>query len=180
MGHSLLTSEICLYKDKLKILVINKQTFLSHTWTKQVFLTVLCVCVLSFDWLSMIPRDYSPPGSSVHGILQATGIGCHFLLQGIFPTQGSNLSLLYLLNRQVDSLPLSHMKSRHLFLVSGFSWLSDKYLSAMLEIWVQSWVRKIPWKRKWQPTPVFLPRKSHGQRSLEGYSSWSHKGVWHD
>ena len=29
---------------------------------------------------------------------------------------------------------------------------------------------KIPWKRKWQPTPVFLPGKSHGQRSLVGYS----------
>ena len=32
------------------------------------------------------------------------------------------------------------------------------------------WVRKILWSRKWQPTPVFLPVKSHGQRSLEGYS----------
>ena len=33
-------------------------------------------------------------------------------------------------------------------------------------------VRKIPWRRKWQPTPVFLPGKSHGQRSLVGYSPW--------
>ena len=32
------------------------------------------------------------------------------------------------------------------------------------------WFRKIPWKRKWQPTPVFLPGESHGQRSLAGYS----------
>ena len=32
------------------------------------------------------------------------------------------------------------------------------------------WVRKIPWRRKWQPTPVFLPGKSHGQRRLTGYS----------
>ena len=31
---------------------------------------------------------------------------------------------------------------------------------------------KIPWRRKWQPTPVFLPAKSHGQRSPTGYSSW--------
>ncbi|KAB0344848.1 hypothetical protein FD754_021774 [Muntiacus muntjak] len=31
------------------------------------------------------------------------------------------------------------------------------------------WVRKMPWRRKWQPTPVFLPRESHGQRSLVGY-----------
>ena len=33
-------------------------------------------------------------------------------------------------------------------------------------------IMKIPWKRKWQPTLVFLPGKSHGQRSLEGYSPW--------
>jgi len=32
------------------------------------------------------------------------------------------------------------------------------------------WVEKIPWRRKWQPTPVSLPGESHGQRSLEGYS----------
>ena len=32
------------------------------------------------------------------------------------------------------------------------------------------WVRKIPWRRTWPPTPVFLPGKSHGQRSLAGYS----------
>jgi len=32
------------------------------------------------------------------------------------------------------------------------------------------WVEKIPWRRKWQPTPVFLPGKAHGKRSLRGYS----------
>ena len=37
------------------------------------------------------------------------------------------------------------------------------------------WVGKIPWRRKWQPTPVFLPGKPHGQRSLVGYSPWGHK-----
>ena len=45
----------------------------------------------------------------------------------------------------------------------------------MQETRVQPWVGKIPWKRKWQPTPVFLPGKSHQQRSLEGYSPWGHK-----
>ena len=34
------------------------------------------------------------------------------------------------------------------------------------------WVRKILWRRNWQPTPVFLPGKSRGQRSLKGYSPW--------
>ena len=37
------------------------------------------------------------------------------------------------------------------------------------------WVRKIPWSRKWQPVPVFFPGKSHGPRSLEGYSPWGCK-----
>ena len=37
------------------------------------------------------------------------------------------------------------------------------------------WVGKIPWRRKWQPTPVFLLGKFHGQRSLAGYSPWGCK-----
>ena len=41
-----------------------------------------------------------------------------------------------------------------------------KSLPAMWETRFDSWVRKIPWRRKWQPTPAFLPGKSHGQRSL--------------
>ena len=36
------------------------------------------------------------------------------------------------------------------------------------------WVRKVPWRRKQQPTPVFLPGKPHGQRSLVSYSPWGH------
>ena len=59
--------------------------------------------------------DCSLPGSSAHVILLArilywrnfTGVGCHSLLQGIFPTQGLNLCLLCLLHWQVDSLPLA-------------------------------------------------------------------------
>ena len=37
------------------------------------------------------------------------------------------------------------------------------------------WVGKILWRRKWQPTPVLLPGKSHGWRSVVGYSPWGHK-----
>ena len=37
------------------------------------------------------------------------------------------------------------------------------------------WFGKIPWNRKWQPAPVFLPGKFHGQRSLVGYSPWGCK-----
>ena len=47
------------------------------------------------------------------------------------------------------------------------------------------WVRRIPWGRAWQPTPLFLPGESHGQRSLAGYSPWGRKesdmteATWH-
>jgi len=41
------------------------------------------------------------------------------------------------------------------------------------------WVRKIPWRRKWQSTPALLPGKSHGRRSLIGYSPWGRR-VGHD
>ena len=37
------------------------------------------------------------------------------------------------------------------------------------------WVQKIPWRRKWQPNPVFLPGKPHRQRSLVGYSPWGRR-----
>ena len=37
------------------------------------------------------------------------------------------------------------------------------------------WVGKIPWRRAWQPTPVFLPGEAHGQRRLEGCSPWGQK-----
>ena len=42
------------------------------------------------------------------------------------------------------------------------------------------WLRKIPWRRAWQPTPVLLPGKSHGQRNLARYSPWGRKRVRHE
>ena len=42
---------------------------------------------------------------------------------------------------------------------------------------VYLWVRKIPWRKAWQPTPVFLPGASQGQRSLEGYGPQGHKEL---
>ena len=61
----------------------------------------VCVCVCVLDTRSCPalwdPMDHSPPHSSVHGISPGknTGVGCHFLLQGIFSVQGLNLGLLH-------------------------------------------------------------------------------------
>ena len=41
--------------------------------------------------------------------------------------------------------------------------------------WFNLWVVKMPWRREWQPTPVFLPGESQGQRRLAGYSPWGPK-----
>ena len=47
-------------------------------------------------------------------------------------------------------------------------------MKEMQKMQIDPWVQKIPWSRKWQPTPVFLPGKFHGQRSLVGCSPWGH------
>ena len=190
-------------------------------------------------------------------------MGCHFLLQGIFLTQGSNPYLFYLLHWQVDSLPLHHLGSPVLVLraatvnyhkpgdlshinsfchssggkkseikvdsarsegfkeeslfpsfwcppaVPGILWLWQHPVSACvfkyllmrtLVIWFSAhpmgaslvvqmvknppamqrpgfdpWVRKIPWRREWQPTLVLLPGEFHGQRTLTGYTPWGQR-----
>ena len=73
----------------------------------------------SFNCSCCLPgNNCSLPGSSVRGILPGknTGEGCHFLLQGIFPTQGSNPHLLHW---QADSLSLSHQGSPAYILISA-------------------------------------------------------------
>ena len=78
--------------------------------------------------------------------------------------------------------PLSGMAFSHGVLSTNelLWWLSNKESTCQCRrCRFYPWSRKIPWKRKWQPTPVFLPGKSHGQRSLKGYSPWTHKRVEH-
>ena len=77
----------------------------------------------------LCPRDF--PGKS-------TGAGCHFLLQGVFLTQGSNLSLLHLLHWQVDSLPLSHQGSPgKTILISPVSFYFSHHV--YWKIWNEPW-----------------------------------------
>ena len=60
-------------------------------------------------------------------------------------------------------------------------WLSGKKKKkSSCQCKFNPWVRKIPWRRKGQPTPVFLPGKSHEQRRLAGYGPWTQKGVGSD
>ena len=74
------------------------------------------------------------------------------------------------------------MISNTLYTVCGFPWwLRGKESTCQCKRHgFDPSVRKIPWRRKWQPTPIFLPGKSHGQRSLVGYSPWGRKRVRHN
>ena len=50
-----------------------------------------------------------------------------------------------------------------------------KNLPVTQEVGLDPWVRKIPWKKKWLPTPVFLPGEFHGHRSLVSDNPWSRR-----
>ena len=138
--------------------------------------------------LSVVSDSLRPHGLS----RPKSWMGSLSLLQGIFPAQGSNPGplhcrwILYQLSHKGSS---THTKGS----------VNNKYcyydfVEEFTEIWgfpggseVKSvclqcrrpgfnpWVEKIPWRRKWQPIPVFLPGESHGWRSLVGYSPWGHK-----
>ena len=109
------------------------------------------------------------------------------------PLFGSSLYLLYLNNspqctalRKLThfpkSTPLSYSRKTrftdsHSNVLSR--WCSGKESACPCRRYKRhgfhSLVGKIPWRRKWQPSPVFLPGESHGQRSLAGYSPWGCK-----
>ena len=92
------------------------------------------------------PMDCSPPGSSVYGMFQARVL-----------EWGGRKAQLFLLSRDTLVFPKTSQVGQWLriFLQSRRHWFNP-------------WVGKIPQGRKWQPTPIFLPGKSHGQRSLLG------------
>ena len=95
---------------------------------------------------------------------QNTRVGSLSLLQGVFPTQGSNPGLphcMWILYQ------LSHKGSPKTLIPS------DKQEYFITSVWSLAWIRR------WQPTPGLLSGDSLGQRSLLGYSPWGHR-VGHD
>ena len=80
-------------------------------------------------------------------------------------------SLIFWQSFQMETLSYAH---RNDCLKSGLPrWLSGKESTNQCRrLGFNPWAGKIPCRRKWQPTPVFSPGESHGQRSLAGYSPW--------
>ena len=90
--------------------------------------------------------------------------------------RGAWQAAIYRVTQSRTWLKCLHMHTcKHI--VKDFSGGSDGKESARNagDPWFDPWVRKIPWKRAWQPTLVFLLGESHGLRSLVGYSPWGHK-----
>ena len=86
------------------------------------------------------------------------------------------------LSKSMNLLPFSFIHSFTYFLKTTHSQcLSGKELACQCRRpGFNPWVGKIPWRRKWQPTPVFLPGESHGHGSLVGYTPWGCKRVGHN
>ena len=120
----------------------------------KVLVTQLCPTL----WDTM---DCSLPGSSVHGILQARTLEW----VAISFSRGSSQF------RDLIQVSFISCIAGGLFTAEDFPGGSDGKASACNE----EDPGLIPWRRKWHSTPVFLPGKPHGQRSLVGYSPWCHK-----
>ena len=213
----------------------NTTYFVEWIWRLKCSILVNSFCSsLKWKWSRLVVSDSLRP----HGLYptrllcpwdfpgNSTGVDCHFLLQGIFPTQGSNPGLphcrqtLYRLSHQESKIkcedqkrlnswlhkpyicyPQSHMKEQ-IIEMHHVLWFCVLYLQITCETTIHlfhnfpsgkesdcnarntedtsfySWVGKIHWRRKWQPTPGFLPGKSHEQRSMLGLLGHRVRHSW--
>ena len=117
--------------------------------------------------------DCSPPGSSVHGILQAR-VGCHALLQGVFPIQGWNPHLLFYLHWQVSSLPLAPPGKPMLCLLLLLLLSHFSHVQLFVTLWTTApqaplsigFFRQEYWSGLLFPTPGDLPNPGMELASL--------------
>ena len=110
---------------------------------------------------------------TVHWILQAK-----ILQVGKIPCRRERLPTLVFWPREFHGLycPWGSQRVRHAW--ATFTAQTVKCLSLQCgRPGFDPWVGKIHWRRKWQPTPVFMSVKFHGLRSLVGYSPWGHKEL---
>ena len=107
------------------------------------------------------PMDCSLPGSPVHGIFQARVLEWGAITFSMYSWQRVNLFLCYFELKYIGNLGMLCIAIWHLL-----CWVLKIFLSANLL------VKKIQITSQWHPTPVLLPRKSHGQKSLVGCSPW--------
>ena len=134
-------------------------------------------------------KQISYPYTYVHSSLDFSHIGLHRVLSRVPCATQQVVNQLPVLLRvmYVQSIPVCPFipppisakkclyKERYLFVKKASS-----QCRRQKNVRFYPWVRKIPWGRKWQPTQVSSPGKSHGQRSPVGYSPWGCKRIRHD
>ena len=148
---------------------------------------------LSYVQLFATPQTCSPSGSSVHGdsLGKNTGVGCQAFLQGVFPTQGSNPCLPHcrqncLSPREAQecwsgqSLALGVCNSSHLRAANIIMNNQKDVFLCYLRCLFYPWITKFPWTWKWQPVPVFLLGKFHGQEKSGRLEFMGLQRVGHD
>ena len=98
------------------------------------------------------------------------------------PSLCSSKILVSLQNKPPRSLNSCHLFTTPSHGIHGKSAFSlYRFTSSVYFIYKWKYIIcDLPWRRKWQPIPVYLPGKSHGQRSLEGNSPWGCKKAGHD
>ena len=144
----------------------------------------VCVCVLGANSLQSCltlcnPLDCSPPGSSVHvnSPGRNTGVGCHALLQGVFPTEGSNPLLLHLLLWQAGSLPLATPgKPLRIHSTWQISSIVANNKEVCGHVHFSHWIQVSFRQKLFRVIPGFPPRRSLGPAIwLEGVTT---RGFW--
>ena len=119
----------------------------------------MCVCALSCVQLFVTPWTVACQALAWNFPGKNTGAGCHFLLQGIFPTQGSNLHLLCLLYWQVDfftTAPLGKqvMTTDSIYRYTFLSlWQHSWGTSVIPEWWLRKWIGQVGQKQKVREKP---------------------------
>ena len=116
--------------------------------------------------LALLPREGGSPWQAQQG---QDGGAAHSL-----PGFLSNSSLLWSKSPRKDQSGPGGIR-RPVLVQPGPSGEESTFSAGAQEAQVCSLVGKIPWRRKWHPTPALLPGESRGQRSLAGYSPWGHR-----
>ena len=144
------------------------------------------------DWATSLTHTWKTAGGlSLDGSVEGRGtdvvlgkdltcqhvlLGGRFLAEFVLKLKCLFWSLKWHINYDKDSNLLIYL-SWPISLVNGKGGTDNACQSGRCGF--DPWVGMIPWRRKWQPTPVLLPGKSRGQRSLLGYSPWGHRRVGH-
>ena len=139
----------------------------------------VCVCVCVLSYLTVYsPIDCSPPGFSVHGIFQARileYVAISYSRGSSRPRDWIHITCISCIGRRT-LYHECHLGS-HIYGFLGGTHGKASACQCRRCRWCgfNPWVGKNPESRKWQHIPVFLPGKSHGQRSLVDYSLWGCK-----